>query len=305
MANNTQDEILKRFEQAAWTAASSGAHATTATTSGAGQRGAATAVVLRNGSETTESNSSAERSPVAGRRLEGTLSAESTRLQQQTDAETGLRAEAISASGTTEAAGEQLGNPGDWISTAAEPAGQNVQGGVQTEQPGGGGSSTAETVLKDVFEGGLGLVPLIGGLAGLFGGGSNNPPPLLKYEMPSSISFMSADSGDQLAAADYNELGLPRVYGAAYTGAAPASGSGVSGPPVSPADLSTGAARGDVSGVNGVTGGANGAAAAPQITVNVQALDAQSFLDRSNDIAQAVRSAMLSMNSINDVVSDL
>jgi ribosomal protein L30/L7E len=34
-------------------------------------------------------------------------------------------------------------------------------------------------------------------------------------------------------------------------------------------------------------------------------MDARSFLDRSADIAAAVRYAMLNLNSINDVVSDL
>lgn len=43
----------------------------------------------------------------------------------------------------------------------------------------------------------------------------------------------------------------------------------------------------------------------PAITVNVQAMDSRSFLDHSDDIARAVRSAMLTMNSINDVVGDL
>ena len=43
----------------------------------------------------------------------------------------------------------------------------------------------------------------------------------------------------------------------------------------------------------------------PQITVQVQAMDSQSFLDHSNDIAQAVRQAMLNMNSLNDVVTNL
>jgi len=42
-----------------------------------------------------------------------------------------------------------------------------------------------------------------------------------------------------------------------------------------------------------------------QVTVNVQAMDARSFLDRSGDIAMAVRDAMLNLNSINDVVNDL
>lgn len=46
-------------------------------------------------------------------------------------------------------------------------------------------------------------------------------------------------------------------------------------------------------------------ASAPQITVQVQAMDSQSFMDHSQDIAQAVRDAMLNMNSINDVISDL
>jgi hypothetical protein len=41
------------------------------------------------------------------------------------------------------------------------------------------------------------------------------------------------------------------------------------------------------------------------MTLNIQAMDAQSILDRSSDIAQAVRSAMLNMSSINDVISDL
>ncbi len=44
---------------------------------------------------------------------------------------------------------------------------------------------------------------------------------------------------------------------------------------------------------------------AAQITVNVQAMDSQSFLDHSNEIAQAVRAAMLNSNSINDVVNNL
>jgi hypothetical protein len=39
--------------------------------------------------------------------------------------------------------------------------------------------------------------------------------------------------------------------------------------------------------------------------VNVQAMDSQSFLDHSSDIAQAVRNAMLNMSSINDLVSEL
>ena len=45
--------------------------------------------------------------------------------------------------------------------------------------------------------------------------------------------------------------------------------------------------------------------ASQQITVQVQAMDSQSFLDHSDDIAQAVKQAMLNMNPINDVVTNL
>jgi hypothetical protein len=41
------------------------------------------------------------------------------------------------------------------------------------------------------------------------------------------------------------------------------------------------------------------------ILVQVQAMDSQSFMDHSHDIAQAVRQAMLNLNSLNDVILDL
>lgn len=47
------------------------------------------------------------------------------------------------------------------------------------------------------------------------------------------------------------------------------------------------------------------AAYSPQITVNVSAMDSRSFMDRSTDIANAVREAMLNNHPINGVISDL
>jgi hypothetical protein len=44
---------------------------------------------------------------------------------------------------------------------------------------------------------------------------------------------------------------------------------------------------------------------APQINIQVNALDSQSFLDHSDDIARAVKAAMLSSSSLNDVIADL
>lgn len=169
---------------------------------------------------------------------------------------------------------------------AATASGQNVEGGTRTETPDTGGGATAGSVLTDVFESGFGVVPLVGELLGLFGGGSSSQPELLKYQMPSSISFTSAETGGGLSAAGYDQMGLPRMYDAAGSGGADGGASGAA--PLTGANTTAGPG-----------------AAAPQITVSVQAMDAQSFLDHSSDIAQAVRSAMLSMSSINDVVNEL
>ena len=42
-----------------------------------------------------------------------------------------------------------------------------------------------------------------------------------------------------------------------------------------------------------------------QVTVNISAMDSQSFLDRSSDIARAVREAMLHMDPVNDLINEL
>jgi hypothetical protein len=51
--------------------------------------------------------------------------------------------------------------------------------------------------------------------------------------------------------------------------------------------------------------GASATPAAPQVTVQVSAMDSQSFMDRASDIASAVREAMLNLHPINDVISNL
>ena len=84
--------------------------------------------------------------------------------------------------------------------------------------------------------------------------------------MPPRISFDAAESANGIQNVDYDQAGRPRAYSSS---------------------------------------GAGESAAPPQITVNVQAMDARSFLDRSGDIAAAVREAMLNLNPINDVVNEL
>jgi hypothetical protein len=148
----------------------------------------------------------------------------------------------------------------------------------------GGGGSEALTIATTVLESGLGIVPLVAGLIGLFtgGGDSNAPPPLMKYVMPDKTQFLGADTGSGMSDVDYDQMGMPRAYSGTPNGVPSANAAAVAG-------SSTGA--------SGVT--------TPQIQVNVQAMDARSFLDHSSEIAQAVRTAMLNLNSLNDVVSDL
>lgn len=152
---------------------------------------------------------------------------------------------------------------------SATSAGSNVQGGIPTST-GEGAGGTVASIASTFLESGFGMAALVKGIMGLFEGGGTTQQPLEKYEMPAPIDFSSALTSTGMSAADYDQTGTPRA--------------------VSP---SSGASRG---GTGSTT---------PAITVNVQAMDAQSFLDHSDSIAQAVRGAMLNMSSINDVVNEL
>jgi hypothetical protein len=160
------------------------------------------------------------------------------------------------------------------LTTSGQVAGNSTSSG-------GSGGDSALSIASTVLESGLGIVPLIGGLIGLFDGGdSSTQQPLTKYAMPDSVSFQGAETSSGIQAADTDLTGMPR---------AASGGSGSAG------SSSTGGGGGAAGG-----GGSSGG-----ITVNVSAMDARSFMDRSSDIAAAVRSAMLNLNSINDVVTNL
>jgi hypothetical protein len=151
-----------------------------------------------------------------------------------------------------------------------------------------GGGNTAATIVSTIFKSGLGLIPLAGELLGMLGGGGTQAEPKpLKYAMPAPIGFEAADTASGVTEADYDQMGMPRLYDAMTT----------------PGGAPSGASAGESGSAS--AGGASSAAAAPQVTVNVQAMDARSFLDHSSEIAQAVRDAMLNMSSINDVVNEL
>lgn len=169
---------------------------------------------------------------------------------------------------------------------------------AQTQTTGQSTASTVESIAGTVLKSGFGMVPLVSELLGLFGGGgSTAPAPLVKYAMPAAINFEAADSGSGSSNADTDQFGMPRAYSAGGAGASTQAGSPASGTPGGTATQNNNSGKG--------ASGTGAPSASPQITVNVQAMDARSFLDRSTDIAAAVRDAMLNLNSINDVVNDL
>lgn len=118
------------------------------------------------------------------------------------------------------------------------------------------------------LSGGLGISSMMSDIAGLFGGGrSSAPTSLVPYMQPIPIQLeagFSAAGGGTTFATDSAEGNLPR----AMTSPSGSSASSQSSP----------------------------------ITVQVQAMDSQSFLDRSQDIAMAVRQAMLESTVLNDVI---
>jgi hypothetical protein len=129
---------------------------------------------------------------------------------------------------------------------------------------------TAGGVASSLLGGGaLGLLsPLISGIASLFGG-SSTPKPLPIYMPPPPVAI-SADLNS--AAPNAGTASAPSAAGSSQA-APPAAGSSQAAP--------------------------------TQVTVNVNAMDSQSFMDHSDDIANAVREAMLNMHPINGVVASL
>jgi hypothetical protein len=199
---------------------------------------------------------------------------------------------------------------------------QAVQGNTSA-QSGKSAGSVAGGIASSLF-GGLGLLsPLISGIASLFGGNST-PAPLPVYRAPSPVAinttlnsatpgsaasgtampnFAPAQNGGSplqpaatsLPALAANILAAPPAGGFASSAPTATSAQNWGPPPQAPAASVQAPAAPQ----------AAPAPAAPQIIVNVTAMDSQSFMDHSTDIANAVREAMLNMHPINGVVATL
>jgi hypothetical protein len=136
-------------------------------------------------------------------------------------------------------------------------------------QTSGSGKSAASEIARTasgLLGSGFGLSPLLTGLIGLFRGSEQTPTATAPL-------------------ATYTQPPAIRFDGAL---------SRQSGQPVYRADYEQG----------GLPRAPQATTSIPPITVQVQAMDSRSFLDHSDEIARAVREAMLNAHALNDVVNE-
>ncbi len=162
----------------------------------------------------------------------------------------------------------------------------------------GGGKSGILGSLSSGLLGGLGVGQLLSGALGLLGLGSHTKtlPPLQRFTLPNSQQLV--------ATVPY----VPKLLPVQSTVRAAAGASGMSSQarsvsPAAPAPIGSRSSTW----LTASTGGPGGqlATSGHQVHVHVSALDTQSFMDRSNDIAKAVKNAMLQSSALNDVISEI
>ena len=129
----------------------------------------------------------------------------------------------------------------------------------------GAAASTAGGVADSFLSGGSLLLPIVSGIMSLFGSGSPSTPPLLTTFTMPPAIHVDATGG---------EVTGGQLAGSDYGG-------------------------------NGLPRAQTTSQTTSNVTVQVNAMDSRSFLDRSNDIATAVRHAILNSHSLNDVLSEL
>lgn len=121
--------------------------------------------------------------------------------------------------------------------------------------------------MTPVFRSLLGGLPLVSGLLSLFGGGGSDPglpAPPQKFALPPSIRLNAGlfQGGQTVGLIDYTDNGAARMIEPRLDAGQPT----------------------------------------PTVVVNVQAMDSRSFLDRSDEIADAVKKALLNSHPLGELV---
>lgn len=105
------------------------------------------------------------------------------------------------------------------LQATSQAATESTQTSSRAATGGGSSSDSVESTLLDVFGAGLGLSPLISGIARLFGSGRDNsaPPPLTRFALAPSVQVNGgvSEGVGQAFAVDHPQGGLPRAVPAA------------------------------------------------------------------------------------------
>lgn len=160
---------------------------------------------------------------------------------------------------------ESLFGQSDGRSAPGTGLGNGIAGALDATLAGGGGKDIAGSLTGGLLGGGAGLIA--GLLRSLFGGESDPAPVLPAYEKPGAL-FFEYDLGDSQRSTVSAE---PAAYQERRAEQEAASQS-------------------------------EAKSASPTVVVQVNALDAQSFSARSDDIASAVREALARNHALRDEI---
>ncbi|HZU28679.1 MAG TPA: hypothetical protein VFA04_24350 [Bryobacteraceae bacterium] len=144
-----------------------------------------------------------------------------------------------------------------------------------TQARGGGAANAVESAAESLLGGGGLLAPVLSGIMSLFGASSSQSSGVAEpFSLPAPIGVQAtiASSGRSLAETTLNP-GADSQPQTALNAPGPAPGASASG------------------------GGT--------VIVQVNAMDSRSFLDHKDEIAQAVRAAVLQSHALNDVLGEL
>jgi hypothetical protein len=184
-------------------------------------------------------------------------------------AETETKSTGLGAKVTT--TGIKFGSP----SQTAQPASNNSTNWGQLA------SSVASGGLASLVSSGvgsLGLGSIISGLLGLFSGGSKTPPPLKLFRLPVSqdVTVYTGSSGSTVYQGSMDQTATRKTQGPIYSKTS--SGTATAG---------------------------RSATQPKSASVAPTDVNSQWFMERSSDIAAAVRNAMLNSSSLNDVIAEI
>jgi hypothetical protein len=200
----------------------------------------------------------------------------------------GLAGGQVSNVGTSGSAVSKPVQSGSSVLSGAAGAAEDAFGGAAASSFGSSAEKTLEAIVGPEVAVVRGLLSSVFGI----GGGAPAAPTFTKYEQPAPIQFAAAESGSGFGAAEYDDMGMPRMVDSGSAG----SGTGAAAPagPAAPSSSSA-----------GIAGGGAASPASPQVVMNISTMDARSFLDYSDQIAAAVSAALRTNHSVGDAIGDL